>query len=68
MKCIFILVFACFGLVIQSPWPSRSYDLLHGEGSLINPVKNAVDSRLSELCESFGVRQDHTRQDAGLTH
>ena len=78
MKCIFIVVFAYFGLIAsyqvtegksvqqkpqgnpsQSPMPNRVYDLWHGEGSLINPVKNSVDSRLSELCESF-AKNDKT--------
>ncbi len=61
MKCIFILVFACFGLVIQSPSPNRAYDVWHGEESLINPVKNSVDARLSGLCESFAKNDKTTR-------
>lgn len=69
MKYILILVFACFGLAAQTPSPNRAYDLWHGEGSLIKPVKNSVDSRLSELCEGF-VKNDkaaRARMRASLT-
>jgi hypothetical protein len=45
----------------QSPMPNRVYDLWHGEGSLINPVKNSVDSQLSELCERFAKSDKTTR-------
>jgi len=46
----------------QSPMPNRVYDLWHGERSLINPVKNSVDSQLSELCERF-AKNDKSMRD-----
>jgi hypothetical protein len=37
----------------KSPMPAPIYDFWRGEGSLVNPVKNSLDSELSELCERF---------------
>jgi hypothetical protein len=33
--------------------PATVYDFWRGEGSLVNPVKNSLDSELSELCQRF---------------
>lgn len=69
MKCMIIVVLACFGLVAtfaqqkptRSPMPNKVYDLLAGEGGLINPVKNSLDAELSELCERFAKNDATTR-------
>lgn len=41
----------------KSPMPTTTYDFWRGEESLVNPVKNALDSELSELCQRF-LRSD----------
>ena len=37
----------------KSPMPAATYDVWHGELSLINPTKNAIDTELSGLTERF---------------
>jgi hypothetical protein len=37
----------------KSPMPAATYDFWRGEESLVNPVKNSLDSELNELCERF---------------
>jgi hypothetical protein len=47
-----------------SPMPDAEYDFWRGETSLINPVKNSLDSELSGLGQSFATSDAHVR--AGL--
>ena len=45
----------------KSPMPATIYDFWRGEGSLVNPVKNSLDSELSELCQRFAKSDAQVR-------
>ena len=45
----------------KSPMPATTYDFWRGEGSLVNPVKNSLDSELSELCQRFAKSDAQVR-------
>jgi hypothetical protein len=45
----------------SSPMPDKGYDFWHGEGSLIDPVKNSLDSVLAELCQRYAKSDTRAR-------
>jgi hypothetical protein len=47
----------------KSPMPAGEYDQWRGEDSLINPVKNSLDSDLSGLSQRFAKSDAQTRTD-----
>jgi hypothetical protein len=52
------------GNVGPSPMPVGKYDFWRGEQSLTNPVKNLLDSRLSDLCQNY--RDSDVKTRAGI--
>jgi hypothetical protein len=49
------------GEIPKSPMPAGTYDFWRGEQSLIDPVKNSLDSALRELCRSFAETDEESR-------
>lgn len=45
----------------NSPMPAVKYDFWRGEESLISPVKNSLDSELTELCRRFVQSDEKAR-------
>lgn len=45
----------------KSPMPAVKYDFWRGEESLISPVKNSLDSELTELCQRFAQSDEKVR-------
>lgn len=47
----------------KSPMPAMDYDAWRGEDSLINPVKNSLDSEVVALCQKFAKSDAQARAD-----
>lgn len=47
----------------KSPMPAGEYDTSRGEDSLINPVKNSLDSEIGALCQRFAKSDAKTQAD-----
>jgi hypothetical protein len=45
----------------KSPMPDKGYDFWRGEGSLIDPVKNPLDSMLAKLCQRYAKSDARAR-------
>lgn len=47
----------------KSPMPAATYDFWKGEQSILNPVKNSLDSELTAVCQRFAASDASGRAD-----